>query len=129
MTVWLIRNIESEDNALTEDLTAIFQLQDLLNQACETLNLIPICEFFDESEVLGDFEEFEDEEIEPNWQNPQDLLEVINGLQQYFTAQPNQFITDENFTLEQLLAEFESMKPTLNLAIKNNESVHLSILS
>lgn len=129
MTVWLIRNIDDEDErALNEDLSAIFHAQDLLNETCEKLNITLICEFFDESEILGDFDEFEGEDLEESWHEANDLLNTINGLEQYFIKNPKDF-SNETFTIDDLLAEFAMMKPVLQLAIDNNEQVHLAILS
>lgn len=129
MTVWLIRNIDDEDErALNEDLSAIFHAQDLLNETCEKLNITPICEFFDESEILAEFDEFDGEDLEESWHEASDLLNTINGLEQYFTQNPKDF-ANETFTMDDLLAEFVIMKPVLQLAIDNNEQVHLAVLS
>lgn len=134
MTVWLVA--EQGHGSVEADLTALFYLQEALDELCETLGVTPLGDFFDGAELMADFEpeDFDmDEEDFPSealWHDPVDLRDTIAALAEHLRTHGHDFSDlDEDLGAQNVLDDCAIVLPALQQAIEAGDRVHLRVLS
>lgn len=136
MTVWLIS--EDQENNLEEDLSAIFELQEALDELCTTLGVTPIGNFFDDFEFrqnfdledfgdMEDFDDFPEFDAPESWHDAGELLVTVRTLCEHLQKQAQDFSAiDTRFSSADVVEECQMLMPVLATA---KQRVHLRVLS
>lgn len=136
MTVWLNVRTGDRHESDAQDLSALFDLQEQLNELADSLGVTSPADYFDDTDVR--YNSGEDDSLEESddgwpasaarWYDPADILASSQKLLSHLRSTPNAVRPQDGWTQSQLIEDFESLIPALEQAKSAGKQVHLLIV-